>query len=247
MSASSPIHALLANWRFIVAGAFGLLSVGCLWAGFDVRLSIKTATAGQYSSETVTASPQAFALSTVDSLRVGVDSIALSMAGTFEALPQAPLRKETLNRALDRLTFEQDGDVYFTAWEGSRILHSPLTPDTDGMDFRSATDANGRPFVQQCDDMAQRGGGFVRVHIARREYGGIHSSMEPVEQIAYARPIPDTGWHIIAFAPAVALAHENPRKGDDLRTGLRVSGFSFAGLACAMLIPPRRRLTAGSK
>jgi signal transduction histidine kinase len=188
-------------------------------------------------------------------LQSTVDSAALSLSGVITADP--PARADSADAispvasALSALTFGLGGDIYFTAWEDTRILHSPLAPDAEGMDFADAIDGHGIAFVLGMAHAAISGGGFLTVNLPRQLSGVAHK--EVVDQIVYVRHIPRTRWHIAAFMPAESppaqgfslLWSTGRDKGRerfeaDYRKGLSISGFSLAGLAGLMLVPGAR-------
>lgn len=110
-------------------------------------------------------------------LQSAVDSAALSLGSVFyeaglaaaNGTPQdAEIRQSALARALSALTFGLEGEVYFTAWQGTRVVHSPLAPDAEDMDFAHALDQRGSAFVLRMEDAARAGGGFVQVTLPRQ-------------------------------------------------------------------------------
>jgi hypothetical protein len=127
-----------------------------------------------------------------------VDTTALSLGAVFQSLPGDATRLAVLSSALNSLTFDLGGDIYFTAWDGTRILHSPLTPDIDGSDFAEATDQHGQPFVREMAELAAKGGGRLLVSLPRpKNLGPPQGSelapgleMEPDDSLA---PLPENG------------------------------------------------------
>lgn len=101
-------------------------------------------------------------------LQSAVDSVALGLGSAFATLPGEEARKSALAAGLSSLTFELGGEVYFTAWQGTRMLHSPMTPDTAAMDFADALDEQGAPFVREMKSTAETGGGFVSATLPRQ-------------------------------------------------------------------------------
>jgi hypothetical protein len=101
-------------------------------------------------------------------LRSSVDSLALGLGGVLDAIDDETAKQTFLGKALNALTFELGGETYFTAWQGTRMMHSPLTPDVIGMDFADVLDERGLPFVRAMEDAAGDGGGFIHVLLPRR-------------------------------------------------------------------------------
>lgn len=117
-------------------------------------------------------------------LRSSVDAAALALGGalgpgkgrgreTERAATEAEeaRRKGMLTASLDDLTFRLGGSAYFTAWQGTRIIYSPMSPDAEGMDFADALDAGGVAFVRRMEEAVQAGGGFVGVLLPRAPAG----------------------------------------------------------------------------
>lgn len=112
-------------------------------------------------------------------LRSSVDSVALSLSGVFRTMPGKAARLAAMGTALNSLTFEQGGEVYYTAWNGTRIVHSPLTPDLENTDFAGARDEQGRSFVREMERIAGRGGGFLLVTLPRQRPGNVSKAGLP--------------------------------------------------------------------
>ena len=209
------------NWRVVLASVFGCIGLILLWlACTDVQLPARATSSRAFSSQ-IRLSPD---LGTTDEearlLQSAVDSVAVSLGSLLERISDPASRKSLLATALNTLTFELGGDVFFTAWQGTRVLHSPLSPDAANMDFAQAVDYRGTPFVVEMAQKARKGGGFMQVllppplsprgadePLARPVSQGAGSSPSTatrpgVEQVLYVRPIPHSNWHIAAFMPA---------------------------------------------
>ncbi len=246
----------LGRCRLPLAAALCALTALCLWAGAGLPLpSIPKAEAGTATATGAHSAPLSEERPRL--LQSSVDSLALSLRGVFNSLPDAASQEAALAKALDALTFDLGEGIYFTAWQGTRMLHSPATPDTAGMDFADARDARGATFVQALEGAAASGGGFVQATLPPYAENRLSPDRAPtpVSQLAYARQIPDSPWHIAAFMPvtptaasgkafssvwASVLPPNNAAAERDLRTGLCLSGASFAGLAGVLLLPRRR-------
>ena len=258
MSASSSALDLAQRLRFAAAGMLGMLGFALLWAGLG--LSDVLPLQREAVAESVPTNLQSAPLSLISKekaalLQSTVDSAALSLSGVLTSGPSAHSKGSdafsSVASALSTLTFELGGEIYFTAWEDTRILYSPLAPDAEGMDFANAVDGHGAAFVLCMAHAAVSGSGFLTVNLPRQLSGVAHK--EVVDQIVYVRHIPRTRWHIAAFMPAESppaqgfslLWSTGRDKGRerfeaDYRKGLSVSGFSLAGLAGLMLVPGAR-------
>lgn len=325
-----------------LAALLGFMALALLWAGLGLSELLPrpgVAVAGSQDQDR-NAAPLALSRERANLLQSSVDSVALSLGSAF-AGPSSLSgddKKNVLHAALSGLTFGLGGEVYFTAWQGTRMLHSPLSPDAADMDFAEALDERGAAFVRSMESVAPEGG-FVQVTLPRqfadREPGkrpllrnlddaevtkaleslagglergtaprksapvalrgtiNLHDdpsalaevvpveaercalgaecgrallcpdspalaqreprdfSSAPVEQVVYARRIPNSDWHIAAFMPLSPLPNaedgfsaawtcgspEEAAAENMFRKGLSVSGFSLAGLAGLMLSP----------
>jgi hypothetical protein len=251
MSASSFASEFVQQLRFMAAGMLGMLGLALLWAGLG--LSDALPMQRKAVAESVPANLQNAPLSLISRekaalLQSTVDSAALSLSGVIVAAP--PARADSneaispIASALSTLTFGLGGEIYFTAWEDTRILHSPLAPDAQGMDLADAIDGHGAAFVLCMVHAAISGGGFLTVNLPRQFSGVTYG----VDQVVYVRHIPRTRWHIAAFVPAESRPAQGfsslwstgagkNRYEADYRKGLSISGFSLAGLAGLMLVP----------
>lgn len=236
--------------RRVAAACLFVAAVFCLLcSGFGSPFSWPGAAAVAESSPFDTARlPAGVTRDAALYLRSTVDATALVLGGALSATGLADEeRKDILAASLSDLTFKLSRSVYFTAWQGTRMVHSPMSPDAAGMDFAESLDARGVAFVRRVEEAAVNGGGFVGVLLPGVPAGnGGHGSVVsgPVEQMIYSRPLPHSEWHLAAFLP-----YETPETGNDgahlegsprddlLQRGLRLSGLSLAGLACLLLMP----------
>ena len=172
--------------RPLAAACLFALSFTLLWMGFGVsellplpRVAVAESAPADHHNAPSDISPERAGL-----LQSSVDSVALGLGSALTAIAGEPARQAALGNALSALTFELGGEAYFTAWQGTRIMHSPLTPDTMGMDFADALDERGSAFVRTMENVADNGGGFVRVtlprQLPRRLSGGFTSGGEAV-------------------------------------------------------------------
>lgn len=246
-----------------VAGMLALFSAVCFWLACTARLeplgsgSVSAASVGGEAAfasvrveqgEKGGTSPAArvplVAPLPPEVLKASVDSLAVSMGGVFAALPDAGARQAAMQGALDTMSFQPDAAVHYTAWEGTTMLHSPLTPDTTGMDFQRAEDIDGARFMYHVAELADQGG-FVSLVLPPARGAGT----PPPHQQVYARSIPHSTWYIAAFmeAPmhgAAAGREGTPREGVpapicSLRLGFLALALSFAGLAALLAVHAR--------
>lgn len=157
--------------RHAAAGILGTAALLFIWTGLG--LSSYLPFPGAAVADAGREDNRAAALALVPEERAGllqstVDSVALGLGGALAAAPDQQARQEALNGALSALTFNLGGEVYFTAWQGTRIVHSPGSPDAAGLDFSGALDHRGAAFVESMEDLALKEGGFVRALLPRQ-------------------------------------------------------------------------------
>jgi hypothetical protein len=219
-----------ARLRACLTGLCLLLALACLWAGGGLFAPlVGPAPADAFSSSGQAAEPEHIRLKK-QLLQATVDSAAFSLAGVLAGLPDQKARRGALAAALDALTFDLGAPAYFTAWEDTRLLHSPLTPDTADFDFGDALDGRGVPFVRVLSEAGETGGFLpvlLRSHVFDRAGGptasgpAVHAdgavsparpqaplfSPDPFLRerkeagIVYSRAIPGAPWRISAFTP----------------------------------------------
>ena len=157
-----------------LAGLSLLGAVACLWTAMEMPSPFKGPGVASAETPFSAAAQSSTTQERVELqkmlLQTTVDSAALGMAGAFDKLPDEQARRAALAGALDALTFELGAPVYFTAWERTRLLHSPLTPDTEDMDFADALDSRGVAFVRALADCLENGGGFVQAVLPRQNF-----------------------------------------------------------------------------
>lgn len=160
--------------RKAVACAFLLAAVALLWAGFGLSRFLPApalAVAGSAPSDLSGAPLDGLPKERAALLQSTVDSVALSLGGAFAFAAQedgAFPKKQALAGALNALTFNLGSEVYFTAWQGTRIVHSPMNPDAGDLDFAEALDERGAAFVRDMERAAGERGGFIRAMLPRQ-------------------------------------------------------------------------------
>ena len=269
MTDISSTSGLAQRLRFAAAGILGMLGITLLCAGFGVsdfltlqrEAVAESAPADLYSPPlSVISKEQAVLLqSTVDSAALSLSSVLASTPPSFFGDREA---LSSIASILSTLTFGLGGEIYFTAWEDTRMLHSPLAPDAEGMDFADAIDGRGTAFVLTMAHVAVSGGGFLQVTlprqfspVSRADASGnlvVIQTLDttPIDQVVYVRQIPRSRWHIAAFMPveprhgrsfSQVWSNGADKSADryeaDYRKGLSISGFSLAGLAGLILVP----------
>ena len=248
---------------FAVAGLLAVFSVVCFWLACTARLeplgsgAISMASSGGdavFSSAPLEREHSAGGVVfegegqgrplTPEILKASVDSLAVSMGGVFASLPDAAARRAAIQGALDTMSFQPGAVVHYTAWEGTTMLHSPLTPDTADMDFQGAQDIDGARFMHHVAEQAD-GGGFVSLVLPPAR----GAARPPHHQQVYARSIPQSSWYIAAFmqapAPEEAARFQGAQgQGDaaptrSLRVGFLALALSLAGLAALLVVHAR--------
>ena len=178
--------AIFSRRRPLVATCLFILSFILLWMGFGVsdlmplpRMAVAESARPDHHNP-----PPAISLARASLLQSSVDSVALGLGSALATIADDQTRQDALGSALSTLTFELGGEAYFTAWQGTRIMHSPLTPDTRGMELADTLDEHGSAFVRTMENVADNGGGFVRVilprQLPRRLTGGFTAGGEAV-------------------------------------------------------------------
>jgi len=277
MSACSSVLDLAQRLRFAAAGVLGMLGLAVLFTGLGLSDALplqREAVAESVPANLHNAPLPRIAREKAVLLQSTVDSVALSLSGVLASeLPARFDNSEALSNnvdafspvasALSALTLGLGGEIYFTAWEDTRMLHAPLAPDAEGMDFADAIDGHGTAFVLGMAHAAISGGGFLTVNLPR-QFSGVEDAGERVDQIVYVQHIPRTRWHIAAFMPTTgrpargfsplwsisaekSTAQNTNRYEADYRKGLSISGFSLAGLAGLILVPGASQRAGNSR
>lgn len=128
---------------------------------------------------------------------------------------------------------------YFVLWRGTVGVCSPLTPDTDGLDFGDQRDAKGAYFVRELADIAKKGGGFHSFMLVYDvPLGSARPSPHSMESefIAYSTPVFGTSFHLTLWRPVDQAAFSLQAELDDgsgkwSLLGLCMSGLSFLGVS----------------
>ena len=244
MSATSSVLSLTQRLRLVAACVLGTLGFALLWVGFgvfDLLLLPRTAVAESVPANLHSAPLSLISKEKATLLQSTVDSTALGLSSVIASAPPSLFDEResfpAVASALSALTFGLGGEIYFTAWEDTTLLHSPLAPDARGMDFADALDGRGAAFVLSMAHAASSGGGFLQVSLPRQFSGAEYTreiadanltvnahgatparnlnipapivNAAPVDQVVYVRQIPRSAWHIAAFMPADA----RPRQG----------------------------------
>ena len=221
--------------RPFAAACLFVLSFVLLWMGFGVSnlLSLTKVAVAESEQADHHSAPPALSPERASLLQSSVDSVALGLGGILADIAGEAARLAALGNALSSLTFDLGGEAYFTAWQGTRILHSPLTPDTMGIDFADALDERGSAFVRTMESVAGKGGGFVRVNLPRqlprRLSGGCAVGGETV-----SATLPEHNG---------ARTHEGPHS---LLSGIVEKAVGTGMVARGRRLPSERVIAAGS-
>lgn len=174
MSCTSFLNRLAGACRVPAGFLFAAVAVCALWTGFGLPGPLPGSGTAVAESEPPdpSAEPGGMSADAALYLRSSVDAAALALRGALANGGIAKDRRgEMLAASLGDLTFKLGGAVYFTAWQGTRVLHSPMSPDAEGMDFAGSLDARGVAFVGRMEEAALAGGGFVRVLLPEAPVG----------------------------------------------------------------------------
>ena len=163
--------------RLVAACLLGFLGLALLWAGFGISEFL--ALQREAVADSAPREHQSLPVSLISKeqarlLQSTVDSTALSLGSVLASAPATltePDGRSAVASALSALTFGLGGEVYFTVWSDTRLVHSPLAPDAEGMDFVAATDDRGSFFVLRMSHIAEEGGGFLQVVLPRQFAG----------------------------------------------------------------------------
>lgn len=178
MNAASSTFSFAHRLRLVAAGLLGMLGCALLWAGFGV--SDLLALQREAVAESAPTNPRRPPLALISKeqaavLQSTVDSAALSLGSVLAADNRASRDSKgsltSVASALSTLTFGLGGEVYFTVWEGTTIMHAPLSPDAEGMDLADAVDGRGAAFVLGMAHAAANGGGFLQTTLPRQFSG----------------------------------------------------------------------------
>ena len=206
----------------LLLGAFLVaLTLACLWQGAAPEPSAVQALA---EGTTPTMGTEAEAK---ERLKPIVDTLALSLGGILTNLPKGA-GADALFAAADTLTLNQAGqEVYYSIWQGTRLIHSPMNPGEEDLELGQSRDTTGIPLMEELAKGA-RAGVFLPFSLLPPDEGG-HT------HLAYARTIHGSAWHLTAFVP-LALPSVPPNFYHKMRVGFYSLGFSFAGLAALVLL-----------
>ncbi|WP_027188644.1 hypothetical protein [Desulfovibrio cuneatus] len=207
--------------RLLLGAFLAVLSLACLWQGAAPEPSAVQALAGG-TLPTMGAEAEA-----KQRLKPIVDTLALSLGGILANLPQAT-GAEALFAAADTLTLSQNGhEVYYSIWQGTRLIHSPMNPGEDNLELGQSKDTSGIPLMEELAKGAEFGI-FLPFSLLPPDEGG-------PTHLAYARTIHGSAWHLTAFVP-LGLPSLPPDFHHKMRLGFYSLGASFAGLAALVLL-----------
>lgn len=216
-----PHHPRFLRCRLLLAAFFAVLSLACLWQGAAPEPSAVQALAG---SPLPTTKAEAEAK---ERLKPIVDTLAHSLGGILANLPQETAAN-ALFAAADSLTLSHNGqEVYYSIWQGTRLIHSPMNPGEEELELGQSTDTAGVPLMEELAKGAPFGV-FLPFSMLPPDDGG-------PTHLAYARTIYGSEWHLTAFVP-LALPSLPPEFNYKMQVGFYSLGASFAGLAALVLL-----------
>ena len=207
--------------RLLLGALFAVLSLACLWQAAAPEPSAVQALAGA-TLPTMGAQAEA-----QQRLKPIVDTLALSLGGILANLPQEA-GAEALFAAADTLTLGHNGqEVYYSIWQGTRLIHSPMNPGEEDLELGQSKDTAGIPLMEELAKGAELGV-FLPFSLLPPDEGG-------PTHLAYARTIHGSAWHLTAFVP-LSLPSLPPEFHHKMQVGFYCLGASFAGLAALMFL-----------
>ena len=216
-----PHHPRFLRCRLLLGTLFAVLSLACLWQGAAPEPSMVQALAGGPLPTMVAETEAKLRLKPI------VDTLALSLGGILANLPQEA-GAEALFAAADTLTLAQNGqEVYYSIWQGTRLIHSPMNPGEEDLELGQSKDTAGIPLMEELAKGAPFGV-FLPFSLLPPDEGG-------PTHLAYARTIHGSELHLAAFVP-LALPSLPPEFYHKMQVGFYSLGASFAGLAGLVLL-----------
>ncbi len=165
-----------------------------------------------------------------EKLKIGVHSLALSLAESVKAMPpDKKIWAEAIRAQVKPIVFEEDKSGYFFVYEGTIVVTVPPKPEITGKDLAGAKDKNGVAFVQELAKAAKGGGGFVN-YVFDKPGKGL------VPKLAYAETIPGTDYWI---GTGVYIDNIDDKKAEiDATIGgmVRRSGMLIGGVTGALFL-----------
>jgi methyl-accepting chemotaxis protein len=113
-----------------------------------------------------------------------VDSTALSLSSAVKGVHNEKEIYTTFKKLVNNVRFFPDKSGYFFIYKvGGTVFVHPTKPNLEGKNIINFQDSNGTPLIQELDDAARRGGGFVHYIWPKPGAGD-----QP--KLSYARMIP---------------------------------------------------------
>ncbi|MBI9110595.1 methyl-accepting chemotaxis protein [Maridesulfovibrio ferrireducens] len=120
-----------------------------------------------------------------DKIHVATKSMALSIGEELKAITGEDAKLKFIRNALDPIRYEKDNSGYFFVYKGTVNMVMPTKKSLQGQDLGGLKDDKGLLFVQELDNVAHDGGGFVTYDFDKPGAG-----IQP--KVSYAQMIPGT-------------------------------------------------------
>jgi methyl-accepting chemotaxis protein len=124
-----------------------------------------------------------------DKIKVASHSLAVALGKAVEGMADEAERVETLRRLIDDIRFEKDKSGYYFIYKNTVAVAFPVKKESIGKDLSGMKDKNGVYPIQELDQAAKSGGGFV-------EYVWPKPGTGDTLKASYAEMIPGTGMWI---------------------------------------------------
>ncbi len=122
-------------------------------------------------------------------LQAAVHTVAVSIGNSLNADMDRNQQIDVIKKLTYNIRFEDDKSGYYFVYENTKNVSLPIKPEVEGKELGDLQDPDGVYFVRKLNDVAHKGGGFVKYLFKKPEKG-----IQP--KISYVELIPGTQFWI---------------------------------------------------
>ena len=174
--------------RLTISGKM-YLNIGITLCIFILLVFLSIRTSSTISNRSIEKATKIMMKNQKISIKNTVRSMALSIGNALTFDKTDTDKIEIIRKLVNNIRYNKDQSGYFFVYSGTKNIAFPIDKGRQGKDFANVKDINGVYVIQQLNDLAKRGGGFL-------EYVWSKPGMGDIAKLSFAQMIPGTSFWV---------------------------------------------------